>query len=77
MMCENHVGHIKTAMIRAFLVATLPHVKHRGSHWQQHARQLKQKEHAREKRSELAAHLPQPHVHWRAASQILQGSDLV
>ena len=77
MICENHVSHIKTAMIRAFLVATLPHVKHRGSHWQRHARQPRQKEHAREKKSELAARCPQPHVHWQAASQTLQGSDLV
>ena len=65
------------ACMRAFLVAMLPHVKHRGSHWQRHARQPRQKERASEKKSELAARCPQPHVHWRAASQTLQGSDLV
>ena len=70
--------HVHTRRRAAvFLVATLPHVKHRGCHWQRHARQPRQKEHAREKKSELAVRCPQPHVHWRAPSQTLQGSDLV
>ena len=72
--CDKGFGTRRRAAV--FLVATLPHVKHCVSHWQRHARQPRQKEHAREKKSELAARCPQPHVHWRAASQTLQGSDL-
>ena len=75
-ICGDH-GIREQNSNAVFLVATLPHVKHRGSHWQRHARQPRQKEHAREKKSELAARCLQPHVHWRAASQTLQGSDLV
>ena len=73
--CDKGFGTRRRAAV--FLVATLPHVKRRECHWQRHARQPRQKEHAREKKSELAARCPQPHVHWRAASQTLQGSDLV